>query len=184
MPSWELSNLGVPYRIAATGIYELPFGQGKPLLRSGVPAAVVGGWQIASAYEWQPGPLLQWGNVFYKGDPNQICSGARTLDRWFNTSGFVTDPTQTPAAFQAQVFPNRIGNCRADGLNRLDFNIQRTFKIKERLSFQLRMDALNIANHSQFNPPDLNPVNSTFGKVTNNTSSTMRFLLIQGRIKF
>jgi hypothetical protein len=184
MPSWELSNLGVPYRIAATGIYELPFGPGKPLLRSGVPAAVVGGWQIASAYEWQPGPLLQWGNVFYKGDPNQICSGARTLDRWFNTSGFVTDPAQTPAAFQAQVFPTRIGGCRADGLNRLDFNLQRTFKIKERLSFQLRMDALNIANHSQFNPPDLNPVNSTFGKVTNNTSSTMRFLLIQGRIKF
>ena len=46
------------------------------------------------------------------------------------------------------------------------------------------MDALIIENHSQFNPPDLNPINSTFGKVTNNTSSTMRFLLIQGRIKF
>jgi hypothetical protein len=46
------------------------------------------------------------------------------------------------------------------------------------------MDALNVENHSQFNPPDLNPVDSTFGKVTNNTSSTMRFLLIQGRIEF
>jgi hypothetical protein len=43
---------------------------------------------------------------------------------------------------------------------------------------------LNVANHPQFNPPDLNPTDSTFGKVVDNTSSTMRFLLIQGRIRF
>jgi len=183
-PRWELSNNGAPYRVAATGIYELPFGKGKPLVRSGIPAAIAGGWQIASAFEWQPGPLLQWGNVSYNGSPNQICSGSRTLDHWFNTSGFVTDPAQQPAAFQAQVFPTLIGSCRADGLNRLDANLQRTFRIKENLSFQLRMDALNLQNRSQFNPPDLNPVNSTFGKVTNNTTSTMRFLLFQGRIRF
>src|ERR1017187_6524969 len=63
-PSWELSNSSVPWRFAATGIYELPFGRGKPLLRTGIPAAIAGGWQIASAYEAQPGPLLQWGNLF------------------------------------------------------------------------------------------------------------------------
>lgn len=183
-PSWELSNSSVPYRFAATGIYELPFGKGKPLVRTGVPAAIVGGWQTAAAYERQPGPLLQWGNVFYNGDPNQICTGPRTLNAWFNTLGFVTATSQQPAAFQAQVFPERIGNCRADGLGRLDVNLQRTFKIRERFSFQIRMDALNVENHSQFNPPDLNPINSTFAKVTNNTSSTMRFLEIQGRIKF
>ncbi|HEY3840394.1 MAG TPA: TonB-dependent receptor [Bryobacteraceae bacterium] len=183
-PSWELSNNGVPLRFAATGIYELPFGKGKPFARSGVLAAVVGDWQIASAFEWQPGPLLQWGNIFYNGNPNNICSGSRSLSQWFNTSGFVTAASQQPAAFQAQVFPERIGSCRADGLNRLDGNLQRTFRIKERLQFQMRMDALNVANHSQFNPPDLNPANSTFGKITNNTTSTMRFLEFQGRIKF
>jgi hypothetical protein len=183
-PSWELSNNSVPWRFAATGIYELPFGKGKPLLNSGIPAAAAGGWQIAAAYERQPGPLLQWGNVFYNGEPNQICNGPRTLNEWFNTSGFVTASSQQPAAFQARVFPERIGNCRADGLGRLDANIQRTFRIKESLSFQLRMDALNVENHSQFNPPDLTPTDSTFGKVTNNTTSTMRFLEIQARIKF
>jgi len=183
-PSWELSNSSVPTRFAATGIYELPFGKGKPLLRSGIPAAAAGGWQIAGAYERQPGPLLQWGNVFYNGDPNQICTGPRSLNAWFNTSGFVTASSLQPAAFQAQVFPERIGNCRADGLGRLDLNLQRTFRVRERLSFQLRMDALNVENHSQFNPPDLVPTDSTFGKITNNTTSTMRFLEIQGRIKF
>ena len=183
-PSWELTNNGVPYRFAATGIYELPFGKGRQWIHSTIPAAIVGGWQIAATYEWQPGPLLQWGNLFYNGDVNDICSGSRTLDQWFNTSNFVTSSAQQPAAFQARVFPTRIGNCRADGLNVLSGNVQRTFRIREKLSFQLRMDALNVLNHSQFNPPDLVPTDSTFGKITDNTSSTMRFILIQARLRF
>ena len=54
----------------------------------------------------------------------------------------------------------------------------------ERLTAQLRMDALNVANHSQFDNPNLDPTSTNFGKVTNNTSSTMRFLLFQLRLKF
>ena len=183
-PSWEESNNGVPYRFTVTGIYELPFGKGKPFAKTGVLSAALGGWQIAGAYEWQPGPLLNWGNAFYNGDVNSICSGNRTLDQWFNTSGFVTAASQQPAAFQARVFPTRISGCRADGLNRLDANIQRTFKLGERVGFQLRLDALNVANHSQFDVPNQDPASTNFGKITNNTSSTMRFLLIQGRIQF
>jgi hypothetical protein len=30
----------------------------------------------------------------------------------------------------------------------------------------------------------MDPTSTNFGKITNNTSSTMRFLLIQGRIRF
>jgi len=77
-----------------------------------------------------------------------------------------------------------VSGCRADGLNRLDANIQRTFKITERVNFQLRMDALNALNRSQFDVPNLDPTSTNFGKITNNTSSTMRFLLIQGRVRF
>ncbi|MDQ6704580.1 MAG: hypothetical protein M3Z85_01315, partial [Acidobacteriota bacterium] len=184
LPSWRQSNNGVPYRFTLTGIYELPFGRGKPLLRSGIGNAVLGGWQVAAAYEWQPGPLLDWGNIFYNGNISGISSGTRTLDRWFNTDDFEKDPKKQPAAFQARIFPQRIDGLRADGLNRLDANIQRTFKIKESVSFQLRLDALNALNHSQFDIPNLDPTSTNFGKITNNTSSTMRFLLIQARVRF
>jgi hypothetical protein len=183
-PSWELSNNGTPWRFALTGIWELPFGKGRSLARSGIPSAVLGGWQVAAAYENQPGPLLTWGNLFYTGDPNNICSGTSTPDHWFNTAGFVTDAAQQPAAFQARVFPRRIGSCRADGLNRLDANIQRQFRIREGMSFQLRLDALDALNRSQLDVPTLDPTSTNFGKVTNNTSSTNRFLLIQGRFHF
>jgi hypothetical protein len=184
-PSWELSNNGTPWRFTVTGIWELPFGRTKWLARTGIWNAMFGGWQVAAAYENQPGPLLNWGNIFYSGDPNKICSGwTQTPDHWFNTAGFVTDASQQPASFQARVFPPRVGSCRADGLNRLDANIQRTFKIREGLTFQLRMDALNALNESQLDVPNQDPTSTNFGKITNNTSSTNRYLLIQGRIHF
>ncbi len=183
-PSWELSNNGTPWRVAITGIYQLPFGKGKWFARTGVANVLLGGWQVAGAFEMQPGPLINWGNLYYSGDVNNICSGTRTLDQWFDTSGFVKSASLQPAAFQTRVFPTRIGGCRADGLNRLDGNIQRTFRVTDRLSFQLRMDALNALNHSQFDVPNTDPTSTNFGKITNNTSSTMRFLLIQGRLRF
>jgi hypothetical protein len=183
-PTWRQTNNGVPYRFAATGIYELPFGSTKLFARTGVWNAVLGGWQVAAAWEWQPGPLLDWGNVFYNGNLNSITTGTQTLDRWFNTAGFETTPAKQPAAFQARVFPQRVDGVRADGLARMDANIQRTFKIRENLAFQLRMDALNVFNESQFDIPNLDPTSTNFGKITNNTSSTMRYLLIQGRIRF
>src|SRR5205807_7899116 len=146
-PSWELSNNGTPWRFAATGIWELPFGKTKWLARGGVWNVLFGGWQVAAAYEVQPGPLLNWGNIFYNGDPNNICSGwSQMPDHWFNTAGFVTDAASQPAAFHARVFPRRIGSCRADGLNRLDANIQRKFRIREGVTFQLRLDALDALN--------------------------------------
>src|SRR5437764_20669 len=92
-PAWELSNNGVPWRFATTGIWQLPFGKGKRLASSGLGNAVLGGWQISGAYENQPGPLLNWGSLFYNGDPNTICGGwSQTLDAWFKPDGFVTIP--------------------------------------------------------------------------------------------
>lgn len=184
LPSYRQSNFGVPHRVAATGIYELPFGKGRAFLRSGIGSAFLGGWQIAGTYEWQAGALLDWGNLFYYGELSNINSGTRTLDRWFNTDGFERNAQRTPAAFQARLFPTRVDGTRADGLNRIDANIQRDFRLTERITLQLRMDALNAANRSQFEGPNLDPVSTNFGRVTNNTSSTMRFLLFQGRIKF
>jgi len=132
----------------------------------------------------QPGPLLNWGNLFYSGDLDGICNIDPIPGQWFNTGGFVRDPAQQPAAFHARVFPTRIGGCRGAGLNRTDANIQRTFRLKENLRFQLRMDALNLMNKTQFDVPNLDPTSTNFARVTNNTSSTMRYILIQGRIRF
>ncbi|MFN7936376.1 MAG: carboxypeptidase-like regulatory domain-containing protein [Bryobacteraceae bacterium] len=184
LPTWRQSNAGVPQRFAATGIFELPFGRGRAYARSGIASAFLGGWQVAGTYEWQPGALLDWGNLYYYGNLADINTGTRTLDRWFNTDNFEHNSQRTPAAFQARVFPTRVNGVRGDGLNRIDANIQRDFRLRESLTLQFRMDALNAANRSQFENPNLDPLSTNFGRVTNNTSSTMRFLLFQVRLKF
>jgi hypothetical protein len=183
-PSWRQSNAGVPQRFAATGIYEFPFGRGRSFAQTGVWNAILGGWQTAATYEKQPGALLDWGNLFYYGELSAINSGTRTLDRWFNTEGFERDPQKTPAAFQARLFPTRVSGARGDGLDRIDANLQRDIRLTEVFTLQFRMDALNLFNRSQFENPNLDPTSTNFGRVTNNTSSTMRFLLFQVRLKF
>ena len=73
---------------------------------------------------------------------------------------------------------------RQDGLNQFNANLRRDFRIKERATFEVRLDALNLLNRSQFAAPDTNPFNTTFGKVTATTATLNRFYQIQGRIRF
>ncbi|MBL8179403.1 MAG: TonB-dependent receptor [Bryobacterales bacterium] len=183
-PMYLISNDSFPHRFSGTGVWELPFGKGRQHLQSGVLSHIAGGWQLAATYEWQQGEPLNWPSLFYNGDPANISSTGRTLDRWFNTDGFERLAARGPAAFQKRVFPIRLGNVRADGLDRMDTNVQRDFRFNERAALQLRLDVLNVFNRSQFAAPVVDPFSTNFGRVTNHTATTMRFLLVQARIKF
>ena len=186
---WTPTNSPLPNRFNATGIYEFPFGHGRAFLKTGMLSHVVGNWQVALTYDFQQGPFLTWGNYFYYGDMNTIgdtlAQGTKTLDRWFNTSAqFEKNSANQPAAYQARVFPVDITSVRADGLNQWNANLRRDFRLREGTIFEVRVDALNLLNRSQFAAPDNNPNNTTFGKVTSTTSTLNRFYQIQGRIRF
>ena len=58
------------------------------------------------------------------------------------------------------------------------------FKIKERLVLQMRLDVLNVQNHSQMAAPDMNLLDATFGKMQSQSASVNRFYDIEGRIQF
>jgi hypothetical protein len=186
---WWPSNTARPHRFTATGILEFPFGKGRALLREGILNHVLGGWQLAATYEFQPGPLLGWGNIFYYGDVNNFTGDARstpkTLAQWFNTGlRFERVPANTPAAFHVRVFPRFFSGLSADGLNQWNANLLREFRIREGLRFQVRADVINLQNRSQMGAPDLSPVSTNFGRITSQTSSLNRFYQIQGRIQF
>lgn len=195
-PSWRLSNSSRPHRVAATGIYELPFGQGRRFVKSGWLERVVGGWQMAGTYEYQPGALLNWGNLFYYGDPGEIGLETQTLDQWFNTSGvacaaapgtgsgFERCTTRGPAAYHKRIFPTRIEGLRQGDTNSWSANVIKDIRMREGLTFQLRMDVINLFNRSEWDPPNLDPFSTNFGKVTSVTSAQKRFIQIQGRIRF
>lgn len=183
-PSWRESNDGRPHRIVATGIWELPFGRGRAFLQRGLGNHLLGGWQFAATYEYQPGPLLDFGNVFYYGELSAIAQGSRTLDRWFNTDNFERVAARGPNLFHRRVFPTRVDNVRQDATNQWNMNIMRELKLGERAALQLRLDTINTFNRSQFAAPDLNPFSTNFGRIVAQTTATNRIVQIVGRIQF
>ena len=128
---WQGSNGGRPYRITASAAYELPFGAGRAFLNEGgVLAGIVGGWQLAGNYDYQPGSLLgDWTNLFFYGDLDDIAVDNPTLDRWFNVdAGFEKDPARTPAGFQKRQFPFRVDGVRGQALSFLNMSVTRSVR--------------------------------------------------------
>jgi hypothetical protein len=183
-PFWEEDRDGRPHRLTATGIYEFPFGKGRRWANRGWLSWLVGGFQAAATYEFQPGPLINWGNVFYYGDLKDIETSRPTPERWFNTDGFERVPARTPAAFHRRVFPYNVPGLRADFTNQWNTNLQRDFSISERVKLQLRVDALNLQNRTQFAAPNVTPTSTDFGRVTAQTNTRNRFLQAQARLRF
>ena len=183
-PSWRESNEGRPHRFTATGLYQVPLGRGRAFASRGLLNHVFGGFQIGLTYEWQPGPLISWGNVFYYGELDAINSGTRTLNRWFNTANFERNSSKAPAAFHRRVFPTQIDSLRQDMTNQWNGNIQRDFRLTERVALQFRADIINLQNRSQFSAPNTSPISTNFGIVTSEVNGTKRFLQVQGRLRF
>lgn len=192
-PSWLPANSSRPRRLTMTGIYEFPFGKGKPWVRGGIFGQVMGGWQISGTYLYQPGDLISWPNLFYNGNLATIGHDLETgctpmcnqINSWFNTSlPFVTASASQPAAYQARVFPVVIDGVRGDKQSLINGNVLRNFKVRENLKLQLRLDVQNIQNTSQFNDPTTSPTSTQFGKVTGQTLSVNRFYDAQLRLQF
>jgi len=184
LPSWQETNEGRPHRFVATSILELPLGKGRALLNRGILNHLFGGFQIGLTYQFQPGPLLNFGNLFYYGDPKDIRKGERTPDRWFNTDGFERVSTLAPGSFHRRVFPTRVDGVRGFTKNEWNGNVQREFRLHENWNLQVRLDALNLTNHSFFDSPNVSPSSTNFGKMTSTQATPNRCLQLQARIRF
>jgi hypothetical protein len=104
--------------------------------------------------------------VVVNGDPT-LSSGDRSLDRWFDTTVF------------ARPGRGEIGNAtkgiiRQPGIHVWDMTIFKNVSLGGRRTLQMRWEAYNVFNHTQFNTVDLtarfdtagNQTNTNFGRVT------------------
>jgi len=115
---------------------------------------------------------------------NEIKNVNRTFDTWFNTANFERTAAKAPAAYQARLFPTRIGGLRADHTNVWNMNLAKNVRWNERFNVQLRLDALNVMNRSQMNGPSTDPLSSNFGRVTSQSAATNRWIQVQCRVQF
>jgi hypothetical protein len=183
---WVTSQNARPHRITLNGVWELPFGRGRAFLNNGgFWSKILGGWQTGQTFEWQPGPLLQFANVFFYGDVDSIALEDPTLNEWFDTdAGFERNATSVPADFQERLFPLRVDGLRGDQTLLLNSSISRTFPLMGRSNLQIRLDAANMLNRQQFANPQLNPTATDFGRVTANANTEPRFLILMSKLTF
>jgi hypothetical protein len=191
------SNNARPWSLRGGAVYELPFGNNKPLLKNGGFASkILGGWQTGGTWEYQPGALLNFGNLFFNGDLNSIAKKNPeiaiqlngTVDQsktWFNTeAGFEKLTANQPASFQKRSFPFRVDGVRTTTQFLANINLVRNFGIGHGRSLQARLDVQNVFNTPLWNGPNVDPTSTNFGKITGATNSIMRFITFVGKLNF
>ena len=73
-----------------------------------------------------------------------------------------------------RTFPTRFANLRADSVQQVDFSIIKGFRITEQVRMTYRCEFFNSTNRAIFNPPDLGPTSSTFGKILSQANTPRR----------
>jgi hypothetical protein len=178
-------------------VYELPFGNNKPFLKDGGFASkILGGWQTGGTWEYQPGALLNFGNLFFNGDLNSIAKKnpeialrldgtVDTTKTWFNTdAGFEKVTGNQPASFQKRSFPFRVDGVRTTTQFLANMNLVRNFGIGHGRSLQARIDVQNVFNTPLWGSPNVDPTSTNFGRITTATNSIMRFITFVGKLNF
>ncbi len=175
------SDFDTRHRFVLSGIWELPFGAGKPWLQEGAGNLILGGWQLGGILTLQSGvPLsgrLGFSNTgTNKGStierPDLICDpndvpGGRRPERWFNTGCFIA-PLQFRDAAGTYGIIGNAGRNIVDGpsFNNLDMSLQKDFRFAERHSITFRTDFFNLTNHPNFLNPGLILGSANFAVIT------------------
>jgi hypothetical protein len=162
-----LSSFDVPHRFVVNGIYEFPFGQGKPFWNSsGWLNKFVGGWrtsatfQIQSGYPLSPNIRNRRANTGYslsteRGDliGNPYWSDEeweRRLKDWEAGIGGVLFLIN-PASINLNYAPGTFGNIprnffRVPFARNLDFSVAKTTDLGEVTRMELRVDVIGATN--------------------------------------
>jgi len=169
----SLDGTDVPRSVVISYVYELPVGKGRKfgsqLSRSA--NAVVGGWQVAGVNAFKDGTPLYFttavNNTFsFGGGQRPNISGnplaeSRSVDRWLNPAVFSQPP---PFSFgnASRYDPH----ARGPAYQNFDLIVSKWLSFREILRVQVRGEAFNLLNHTNFYPPNTSFGNSAFGRIT------------------
>jgi hypothetical protein len=159
-------------------IYELPFYRND----RGLAGTLLGGWQASGILTFQSGlPQTVTTSSFdaaglgnnparISGNrPTQLCDpnqgGAQTAAQWFNTACFAPNPDPGDEIDNVPGSAGR-GIIEGPGTKRVDLTLSKNFRFSEHMRLQLRAEAFNLFNWTNFRVLSTNVTSSTFGQVT------------------
>ncbi len=174
------SDADIRHTFSTNTVYELPFGKGRAYLnQSRALDAVFGGWQLSgtgtarsgvpvnvtlvrNASAVPDGLSLENGSSFQR--PNCVAGVSlvpanQSINNWINTAAFTVPADGT------------WGNCgrnlvRGPKLWQADAALSRDFRITEKLTAVLRLEAYNVFNRAQYASPNGNLSSASFGRIT------------------
>ncbi|MDX6383100.1 MAG: hypothetical protein QOK48_673 [Blastocatellia bacterium] len=160
-------------------IYELPFYRGQ----HDFAGKLLGGWQVSGLALYRSGvPFTPATSSFDAAGlglvpalvagarPNALCdpnsNAPRTLQQYFNTACFQANPTVTTTGVA-----NVIGNASRGAIDgptttRFDLTLAKNIRLGETMRVQLRAEAFNVLNHTNFQTIIVNVTSATYGNVT------------------
>jgi hypothetical protein len=165
--SYGPADFGRNHNFVLSAIAELPFGKGKKFAgdASGVLDGIIGGWQFNTNVVIQSGiPYnISYNNAGSDRDtgpnyPNLIGdpSGPGTKNQWFNAT-----PIGSPGSAFARPAPGTFGNLGRNaligpGFWQADASLFKHFKLGGDTRLELRMEVVNLFNHTNLGQPDGN----------------------------
>ncbi len=185
-----VSDYDVPHRLVVSYDYHLPFGRGQRFLGT-APRAVdyaIGGWQLNGISTFTAG---QYSTPAYPGDnlnigtfstsrPDKVgdpAAGRKAPSLWFNPAAFATPATPTT--------PGNAGrnSIEQPGYQNWDMSLFKAIAVTEKSAFQLRFEAFNVFNHTQFGFANTT-IGTGFGSINSVRPGSPRVIQLGGRFSF
>ncbi|HVI71159.1 MAG TPA: hypothetical protein VM656_06705, partial [Pyrinomonadaceae bacterium] len=203
-------NQDVHHVLKGNAVYELPFGPGQRWLdKSGFAGKVFGGWQISGIAQFRTGRPITF--VSARGTLNRSARSGNntpnttlTLSELQSMVGLFHDPATglpllvdprliaTDGRGSSQFFTHppagTVGHLSltpvdGPGYWNVDTAIIKRVRFKERLGVELRLEAFNVFNHTNFQVDNTQNINDTdFGKI--NSAFDPRILQLAWKFTF
>jgi hypothetical protein len=199
------------HRFLATYLYALPFGRNQRWFSTGSLAdALAGGWQLAGVTVIQSGPFLTPyeqavdpanTNILTtvgQTRPDQVrnispYAAHRTTNQWLNPAAFPYLNLQTfDPVTKTEIGIGRFGNAPVGGIVGpgtaiFSLSMMKNFSLYRQSKFQLGVEAANLFNHRNYEPPNMQVDSGGFGTITalqTAEGAGPRNLELSGRITF
>jgi hypothetical protein len=177
---WSIGRLDQTHNLKLNTLYELPFGEGRRWLQSGIANAVLGGWRVALSQAYSSGvPLGVTSNAvfnFFNGTnrPNTTGQPWRApiagdefnpaVDLYLNRAAFVQPTDSLGNAPRLSPDVRRPWNLNEN------ISVSKTFKVSGK-SLDLRIEAFNLFNRVVWGAPNTNFSNAAFGQVSSQANT-------------
>lgn len=180
-----VDQVDIPQKFVVAGVWEMPFGKGKPLGSDWRPAVnlILGGWQTNFNITYQSGWAVNHPNAAQvrPGSAN-LPSSERNMARWFDTSMWESAPGQRvprQEPFTLRNFPTRFSDVRVLGYHNWDASLSKQFPIYEQVRLQFRLELVNAFNtpwFSRMQGQALDVASPTFGQLDPVQRNLPRFI--------